>query len=206
MNDILNQLLEQVGPQGLEAISAQIGATEEQTTSALGGMTPTLLGAMASNSKSKSGAKGLLVALDANHDGSILDDMIGFVENYDNGSGDARLKRVLSSQRPTVEQGPSSKTGLNRSQVSNLLKIAAPLVLGYLGKQKKQDSQGNFKIANMASLLGGKTQQADQSTGLDAGDILQVLGGLSENSGNKTSSAIGVGKLFKRQSQVHYVW
>ena len=129
MNDILNQLLEQVGPQGLEAISAQIGATEEQTTSALGRMTPTLLGAIASNSKSKSGAEGLPVALDANHDGSILDDMIGFVENYDNGSGDARLKRVLSSQRPTVEQGPSSKTGLNRSQVSNLLKIAAPLVL-----------------------------------------------------------------------------
>lgn len=199
MNDILNQLLSQVGPQGLQAISQQIGASENQTKDALGGIVPTLLGAMANNSKTKEGAQGLLGALDSDHDGSILDDVVGFVSNYNNGPGQGILKHVLGGNQPTVEQGLSAKTGLNTSQISNILKIAAPLVLGYLGKQKKQASSG-FDVSDIAGLLGGMTQQADKSTGLDISDILGIVGGLTGNkSGGGAASALGLlGKLFKR--------
>jgi|TARA_B110000902_G_scaffold44451_1_gene49724 hypothetical protein len=199
MNDILNQLLSQVGPQGLQAISNQIGADEQQTKTALGGMIPTLLGAMANNTKSPSGAQGLLGALDTDHDGSILDDVAGFVGNFNNGSGAGILKHVLGSQQPAVESGLSAKTGLNGSQISSLLKIAAPLILGYLGKQKKQQPQAGFDVSNIASVLGGMTQQADESTGLDIGDILQVVGGLTGGGqGGSKSGGIGglLGKLF----------
>lgn len=201
MNDILNQLLGQVGPQGLQAISKQIGASEEQTNSALGGMIPTLLGAMANNAQSQSGAQGLLGALDSDHDGSILDDIAGFVGNFNNGPGQGILKHVLGNNQPVVEQGLSAKTGLDSSQISSLLKIAAPLVLGYLGKQKKQSTSG-FDVSNIASLLGGMTQQADKSTGLDIGDILSVVGALSGGQNTASQSGGGVagllGKLFRR--------
>ena len=198
MNDILNQLLTQLGPQGLSAMAQQIGANENQTSNALGGIVPTLLGAMANNSKSQSGAEGLLGALDRDHDGSILDDVAGFVGNFNNGPGEGILKHILGGQRPTVESGLSSKTGLNGSQISSLLQIAAPLILGYLGKQKRQQTSSGFDIGNIANLLGGMTQQADKSTGLDLGDILNVVGGLSGNQGNTRSSGLGglLGKLF----------
>lgn len=200
MNDILNQLLSQVGPQGIQAISNQIGASENQTTTALSGMIPTLLGAMANNAQSQSGAEGLLGALDRDHDGSILDDVAGFVGNFNNGPGEGILKHVLGGQQPVVENGLSAKTGLNSSQISNLLKIAAPLILGYLGKQKKQQSQSGFDVSNIASILGGMTQQADKSTGLDIGDLLQVVGGLTGNQGGSQAGGIGglLGKLFRR--------
>lgn len=199
MNDILNQLMSQVGPQGIQAIAKQIGASESETTNALGGMIPTLLGAMANNTQSKSGAEGLLGALDADHDGSILDDVVGFVGNFNSGSGDGILKHVLGGQQPVVENGLSAKTGMSSSQISSLLKIAAPLVLGYLGKQKRQEPQAGFDIGNIASILGGMTQQADKSTGLDIGDILQVVGGLTgdQNSGSKGGGIGGLlGNLF----------
>ena len=202
MNDILNQLLGQIGPQGLQAISKQIGADENQTTTALGGIIPTLLGAMATNSQSQTGAQGLLGALDRDHDGSILDDVAGFVGNYNSGPGEGILKHILGGQQPVVENGLSSKTGLNSSQISNLLKIAAPLVLGYLGKQKRQESSSGFDIGNIASILGGMTQQADKFTGLDIGYILSVVGSLSggQSNGGSASGGIGglLGKLFRR--------
>lgn len=86
-------------------------------------------------------ASGLLGALDRDHDGSILDDVAGFIGNNDNSAGDGILKHVLGDNRNTVENGLSAKTGLNSSQIGQLLKMAAPLIMGYLGKQKNKKDQ-----------------------------------------------------------------
>lgn len=200
MNDVLNQILSQVGPQGLQAISNQLGTNENETKTALEGVIPTLLGAMASNTQTKQGAQGLLGALDSDHDGSILDDVVGFVGNFQDGPGQGILKHVLGGQQPTVENKLSNKTNMNSSQISSLLKIAAPLVLGYLGRQKRQSNSSGFNIGDIAQLLGGMTQQADQSTGLDIGDVLSVVGSLTgDQKGGGAKSAIGLlGKLFRR--------
>jgi hypothetical protein len=107
---------------------------------------------------------------------------------------------VLGDKRNSVENGLSFKTGLNSSQVSKLLKIAAPLIMGYLGKQKKQQGSG-FDLGSIAGLLGGMANTSDKSTGLDLGDILQAVGGLSGNkSGGQSGGGIGgmLGKLFGR--------
>jgi hypothetical protein len=202
MDDVLNQLLQQLGPQAISAISNQIGTDEDKTVNALGGIVPTLLGAMANNSQSEQGASGLLGALDKDHDGSILDDALGFIGNFTNGPGEGILKHVLGGNQPVVENGLSQKTGLNASQIGSLLKIAAPLVMAYLGRQKKEGSSG-FDISNIASILGGMTQQADKSTGLDLGDILSVVGSLTGNQtqsqGGGTGGMLGLlGKLFRK--------
>ena len=199
MSDLLNQILGQVGGQGLAAIASQIGASETQTKSAMEGIVPSLLGAMANNSRTEQGAQGLLDALDADHDGSIFDDVIGFVGNFQQGPGQGILNHVLGGKQTVVEQGISSKTSLSSSQINSLLQIVAPMILGYLGKQKKQATSG-FDIGDIAQLLGGMTQQADKSTGLDLGDILNVVGGLTGNQKSSgAASALGLlGKLFKR--------
>lgn len=201
MNDIINQLLQQLGPQGISAISKQIGADENKTVNALGGIVPTLLGAMANNSQSEQGASGLLGALDKDHDGSILDDALGFIGNFTNGPGEGILNHVLGSNQARVENSLSQKTGLNSSQIANLLKIAAPLVMAYLGRQKKENSSG-FDVSNIASLLGGMTQKSDKSTGLELGDILSIVGSLTSNQTQNQGGASGMlgllGKLFRK--------
>jgi hypothetical protein len=93
--DITQLLLSQLGEGGVDAMASKIGADKSQTTSALEGIVPTLLGAMSSNTKSESGASGLLGALDRDHDGSVFDDVAGFIGNSDNGPGEGILKHVL---------------------------------------------------------------------------------------------------------------
>lgn len=156
---------------------------------------------MANNTKTEQGANGLLGALDRDHDGSILDDALGFIGNFSGGPGEGILKHVLGGNQTVVENGLSQKTGLSSGQIGNLLKIAAPLIMAYLGKQKKENS-GGFDISNITNLLGGMTQQADQSTGLDLGDILSVVGSLAGGETQQQGGAGGMlgllGKLFKK--------
>jgi hypothetical protein len=196
MNDLLNQVLGNLGPDAITSISKQIGTKEEETTNALSGVLPTLLGAMANNAKSAQGAQGLLGALDKDHDGSILDNVGDFLGNYQDGPGEGILKHVLGDKRPTVENNLSQKTGLNSNQIGDLLKIAAPLIMGYLGKQKKQAGGNGFDISSISGLLGGMTKQADNSTGLDLGDVLNIVGGLT--GGQQSQGGLGgmLGKLF----------
>lgn len=197
--DLTKILMSQLGDGGLEAIAGQIGANKEQTQSALGGIVPSLLGAMTNNSKSQDGANGLLGALDKDHDGSIFDNLGGFIGNFNDGPGNGILNHVLGDNRPKVEQGLSQKTGLNTGQIGNLLKIAAPLIMGYLGKEKRQkETQGGFDLGGIAGLLGGLTKTADQGSSLDLGDVLNIVGSLSGGGGSQRGGGIGglLGKLF----------
>jgi hypothetical protein len=197
--DITQLIMSQLGDNGLESIAKSIGANKEQTTNALGGVVPSLLGAMTKNTNSKEGAQGLLGALDRDHDGSIFDDITGFLGNFNAGPGDGILKHVLGDQRPSVENGLSQKTGLSSSQMGNLMKIVAPLIMGYLGKQKREQSSG-FDLGGLSGLLGGLTKTADNNTSLDLGDILNVVGSLSGGGQAQKGGGIGglLGKLFGR--------
>ncbi len=193
--------MSQLGDNGLEAMANKIGADKNQTAKALEGAVPTLLGAMSNNTSSESGASGLLGALDRDHDGSILDDVMGFIGGGDDSKGAGILSHVLGSKQPAVESGLSQKTGLNSSQIGNLLKMVAPLIMGYLGKQKKEQGSG-FDLGGIAGMLGGMAQTSDKNTGLDLGDILNVVGGLSGNNSGNSQSGGGIGgmlgKLFGR--------
>ena len=202
--DITKILMNQLGEKGLSAMAEKIGADKSQTASALEGIMPTLLGAMSNNTKNPDGATGFLGALDRDHDGSILDDISGFITTSDSGPGEGILKHVLGGNQQQVENGLSQKTGLSSGQIGNLLKIAAPILMGYLGRQKKQESNSTgFDLGGLTGLLGGLAGQADQGTGLDLSDVMNMVGGLT--GGNKTSSpsakgGIGglLGKLFGR--------
>ena len=174
--DVTKLLLEQLGDSGIGEIASQIGANQPQTQSAIEGIVPTILGAMSNNANSSDGANSLLGALDRDHDGSIFDDVSGFIGSFSDGPGAGILGHVLGSNQGAVEQGLSQKTGLNSMQIGKLMQIVAPLIMGFLGKQKREGS-GGIDIGSIAGLLGGLSQTADQSTSLDLGDVLNVVGG-----------------------------
>jgi hypothetical protein len=200
MENVLQQIMSQVGDDGIEKMASKIGADKGQTAEALSGILPTLLGSMKGNAQSKEGASSLLNALDRDHDGSIFNNLSGFIQNAEQGPGSGILKHTLGSQQPAVEQRLSAKTGLDSSQISNLLQMAAPILMGFLGKQKRENQGGGFDIGGIASLLGDFTQQADNSTGIDLGDVLSIVGGLSGDKTGSKSSGIGgmLGKFFGR--------
>ena len=192
--ELLDQLMGQFGPSTIEALSKQIGASPEQTKNAVDGALPSMLGAMRSNAGSTKGAKGLLAALDRDHDGSILDDIGGFIGKGDTSGGAGILKHVLGKQEGAVSQRLGEKSGLSASQMANLMKLIAPIVMGYLGKKKRSSG---FDIGDIGNVLGELTSGADKATGIDLSDVFDMVGGLS---GGKRSGGIGglLGKLFSK--------
>ena len=162
-------------------LSQQIGAEKEQTAAAANGIFATLLGGLANNASTENGLASLASALDRDHDGSILDDLIGMVggmpqsagasSNALNGAG--ILGHILGDRQETAAQQISQNSGLNVNQIMKLMPILAPIVMGVLGRAK---SSGGLDLGSLANILMGSAQNA-QSGGF--GDLLgNVLGGV----------------------------
>jgi len=148
-------------------ISNVIGADQDTTSTAIQSALPIILGGLARNSSNESGAASLLGAIDRDHDGSVLDDLAGFLGNYSQGNGAGILGHVFGGQQGAIEQTVSQSSGLDMSKVGPLLTILAPIVMGALGKNRREEGIG---AGDLASILSGSTQQ--MSSGSPVVDIL----------------------------------
>jgi len=192
MSSILESLMQQIGGDGVRKMSQQLGADEGATAKAVQGALPMLMGALAGNASQGSGAESLLGALSRDHDGSILDNLGGFLGSGDTSSGQGILKHVLGAKQPAVQNGLSKMSGLDAGSAGNLLSMLAPLVMGALGKQQRQ---GGLDVGGLTSLLGGERKQAERA----APGITGMLGKFldSDGDGSVVDDVAGlVGNLF----------
>ncbi len=167
----------------LGQMSQQIGADKEQTAVAANGIFATLLGGLANNASTESGLASLGAALDRDHDGSVLDDLMGMVGGMmqDNNTANAPsalngagiLGHILGDRQEVAAQQISQSSGLNIGQIMKLMPILAPIVMGVLGRAK---SSGGLDLGGLANILMGSAQHA-QAGGF--GDLIgSVLGGV----------------------------
>ncbi|WP_257669736.1 DUF937 domain-containing protein [Parapedobacter tibetensis] len=188
MDNIMNLLNGGLSKDVIAGITKQTGATEEQTQSVVSSALPALLGALQNNASSGEGAQGILNAIGSKHDGSILDNLQGFLGSSDTSDGNGILKHLLGNKQGALEQGISGKTGVSSGTVSKILAMLAPIVMGYLGKQTRSNnvSDGNGLQDLLGGMLGGKSggnvlggmldQNGDGKLGVD--DVGGLLGGL----------------------------
>ncbi len=135
MENILGSILSQIDNDSLQKISRQANASPAQAKSALASAVPALMHALAKNSSTKEGATSLQKAIAKDHDGSLLDNLGGFLNNPQSVNGEGILKHVLGNKRQNVEKYISKGSGLNSSATAKILEMAAPIVMGYLGKK-----------------------------------------------------------------------
>jgi hypothetical protein len=143
-------------------------------------------------------------ALSGKHDGSILDNLDGLFDGgvdqsvIDDGGG--ILKHVLGGSENNVTNALSQKSGIDTDNVMNILKVAAPLVMGYLGKQSKEqnisDTNGMGNL--LGNLVGGGSAASSQQNMIESvldgnndGSILDDLAGMALNTGNSKKGGLG---------------
>jgi hypothetical protein len=204
MAGLLDLLNSDLGKTLVNSASSQLGQNKVQTTTALSTALPLILGAMKNNASTPQGADGLLKALSGKHDGSILDNLGGMLGNSDVLSdGAGILGHVFGGKEQNVAQAVSKKSGMDLGAAMNLLKMAAPVIMGYIGKQTKQqnvsDSNGIGDL--LGGLLGGDAQKEQSLVTqlLDAdgdGSIIDDLIGMA--AGGKKKGGLGglLGGLF----------
>lgn len=160
MSSLFGMLVEQLtDDRRVSRLSGQLGTDQASTKNALGAALPVLLGALARNSGDTNGARALDRALDR-HDGGILDDLDGFLDQPDVDDGNGILRHVLGDRRGNVEAGVSKASGLDPSLVGKLLPVLAPVVIGALGRQKRQQ---NLDAVGLAGMLESEQRQLEQN-------------------------------------------
>ena len=210
MSEILDLLNGDLGKQIANGIGTQTGADQGKTIDVLSMALPVLTGAMQRNASTPEGAAGLLGAITGKHDGSVLDNLDNFfaggVDDDVITDGSGILGHVLGTRQNNVQNALSKKSGLDSSTISQILTIAAPLVLGYLGKQTKQKKiNSQNQIGDLLSgLQGSKSTGQDQSfieSILDADGDGNVMDDIADMvSGGKKKGGLGglLGGFFKK--------
>ncbi len=171
MSGLLDLLSSPMGKQLISGVAGQTGQSTDQTGSVLSMALPVLMGAMKKNASTPEGAQGLMNALSGKHDGGILDNLGGLFGGgvdqsvMDDGAG--ILKHVLGGKQPQVENALSSKSGMDAGTIGTILKVAAPLLMGYLGKQTRQNNVSDSNgIGDLLGGLMGGGQAANQQQSL----------------------------------------
>ena len=167
----------QQGNNALQEISSNVGAEPSAVNSAIQAALPTILGSLANNASTPQGAESLNNALEQDHDGSILDNLGGLGGMIFGGGvqqpapprqADAGgiLGHILGGNQGQVVQQASNESGLQAGQVAQILMMLAPIVMGYLGRQKQQQGVGADGLGGLlGGLLGGQAAAAPQSSG-----------------------------------------
>lgn len=171
MGSILEDLASQIGSTELGQLGEAVGADRNSVEKAVAAALPVLMGAFAHEADDNRGAAGLLGALDRDHDGSVLDDLGGFFAAADTSDGAAILGHVLGGSRPRAEQTVSQVSGLDMRQVGSLMAMLAPIVMGYLGRMKRQQ---DLDTAGLAHRLGKEREVLNQTQP----NAMDVIGGL----------------------------
>ncbi len=208
MSGLLDLLNSPMGKQLISGVAGQTGQPEGKTSDVLSMAMPLLLGAMKKNVSSPEGAAGLMSALSGKHNGGILDNLGdlfgGGVDDSVMQDGAGILGHVFGNKQPQVENALSQKSGLDAGSIAQILKIAAPIVMGYIGKQTAQSNVSDSSGMNalLGSMLGGQPQENQSliTTLLDAdgdGSILDDVAGMVMGSNKQKGGLAGLlGGLF----------
>jgi hypothetical protein len=200
MADLVGSLMEQLQNKGaVERIAGKLGVPPAQASSALAAGVPAILAGLARNAQKPEGASAISAALDKDHDGSVLDDDTYF-DSYQEKKGDGILGHVFGDKTAPVASQVSALGGLDAAGGAELMKMLAPLIMGYLGKEK---ASGGLDVGSLAQILGGGGSGGLQLPG-GLGDILGGLGGDASAGtapSRKSSPGLGsiLGKLMRKK-------
>jgi hypothetical protein len=182
---MIESLMGSLGGDNLGALMGVLGdgdaaPSEDLAKGAIGNGIGAILEGLAQNASEPEGAEALFNAVADKHDGSVLDDVGGFIDHGDTADGGKILGHVFGDNEANVESQVANASGLEPSMVSKLLPMLAPMVMGWLGKKV---TSGSLNPAGLGGLLQEEKATAESSMP-DLGNLLgSVLGGADAGSG-----------------------
>ena len=190
----LEALLGLLQGQDLGQLAEQVGGNEGQVKNGVMAALPAMLTALSKNTGTEKGAQELNNALETKHDGSILNNLSGYLSNPDLKDGAGILNHLFGSQTSNVANAVSQSSGLDTNGSIKMLQMLAPVLMGMLGQQKKQNNLDAEGIGNLTSMLASNFGSEAGASG-----IIDVVTNLldANKDGNVMDDIMGmVGKLF----------
>lgn len=191
--DLEKLIKDQITDAVIDKIAGQNGVDSSTTKDVISTGLPAILEGLKKNTGTKKGAEELDKTLDKNHDGSILNDIIGSISEQDVKADGAKiLDHIFGGKTEQLEETIGTETGTNKSKAADILGTIAPIVLGQLGKTK---AESGLDAGALGDLLAGQSSKK--------GGIFDTLNSLLDR--DKDGSAlddildIGQGLLGKKK-------
>lgn len=154
---------------------------------------PLIIMYLKNKSENTEEAASLNNALEKDHNGSILNNPSEAMDKES--EGNSILDHIFGDKKTEVETSLSNKTGISMSTIGPLLATLAPIIMGYIGKEK-QDS-GVSSGGGLSDLLGGILGKAStEAKGEPSNPLNEILGGLlgggtTASGGNPLNDLLG---------------
>ena len=190
----LEALLGLLQGQDIGNLASQVGGNEGEAKNGVMAALPAMLAALGKNAGTEKGAEELNNALEKKHDGSILDNLSGYLSNPDLKDGAGILNHLFGNQTSNVANAVSQSSGLDTNGSMKMLQILAPILMGILGQQKKQNNLDAKGLGNLTSMLASNFGSEAGTSG-----IMETVTNLldANKDGNVVDDIMGmVGKFF----------
>ena len=190
----LEALLGLLQGQDIGNLASQVGGNEGEAKKGVMAALPAMLAALGKNAGTEKGAEELNNALEKKHDGSILDNLSGYLSNPDLKDGAGILNHLFGNQTSNVANAVSQSSGLDTNGSMKMLQMLAPILMGMLGQQKKQNNLDAKGLGNLTSMLASNFGSEAGASG-----IMEAVTNLldANKDGNVMDDIMGmVGKLF----------
>ncbi|KXH85920.1 DUF937 domain-containing protein [Chryseobacterium kwangjuense] len=175
-----------------EQAENKFGISRNQIIALLAVAAPLVISYLRNKSQDAKEAEALNNALDKDHDGSILDDASQAEARQ--AEGGSILDHVFGGQKSNVENQLSQNTGISIDKIGPILAMLAPVIMGYIGKEKQQNNVGAGGLGDLlGGILGNASSQAQSQQSNPLNDILgSVLGGgQAQSGGNPLNDILG---------------
>ena len=193
MNFITQMITQQIAGFAARAIAQRLGISEATAQRAVQVAVPLLVAALARNASRPGGAQELHQAVTNDHDGSILDNLSGYLDNPQAANGAGILGHVFGGQQGAIQDTVAQAAGLDQNAAGGLLEMLAPLVMGAVGQTQRQQ---DLDPGGLSDFLDTQRQQTEESAPGLAGALNSML---DSNKDGSVTDDVGriLGTFFK---------
>jgi len=188
---LIDLLTGNTGNQVAERAESKFGINKNQVLALLAVAAPLIISYLSKKSQSSGEAESLNTALDKDHDGSILNDVTQAEARQS--EGNSILNHIFGGEKQNVENQLSQKTGISIDKIGPVLSMLAPIIMGYIGKEKQQNNVGAGGLGGLLeSILGTASSQAQNTQSNPLNDI---LGSVLRNNNDQKKDGGGLGSI-----------
>jgi len=180
MNALTQIITQRMAGGAVSSIAQRLGVSESTANTAVQVAVPLIIAALARNASRPEGAENLHQAVSNDHDGSIFDNLTGYLSNPQSANGAGILGHVFGGQQSAIASNVAQATGMDQPAAGNLLETLAPLVMGAVGQTQQQNG---LDAAGLSDMLNNQQQEAQSN----APDLMGMLGSMLDQ--NKDGSA-----------------
>ena len=193
MNAITQMVTQQLAGPAISRVAQRMGVSEATANSAVQVAVPLILAALARNASQPTAAQDLHQALNNDHDGSIFDNLSGYLSDPAAANGSGILGHIFGGQQPVVESNLAQATGVDQGTAGGMMEMLAPLVMGAIGKTQREEG---LNASGLSELLNTQQQQAQAAAPGMMGTLNSMLDQNKDGSALDDLSRIA-GNFFK---------